>query len=69
MAKHETAVFTTEMHAVPFAERKRFAVLAGRQFLHPGTVTVRLKTVLPDIPERVFVDISLIVLAANGRTG
>ena len=57
------------MHAVSFAEGEGFAVFARFELAHPRAVAIGFKTMFPDLPERVAVDIALIVLAANGGTG
>ena len=69
MAKHEGSVFPAEVHAVSFAEGPGFAVFARLGLLHPRAVTVRFEAVFPDVPERVLVDISLVVFAADGGAG
>ena len=69
MAKHEGSVFPAEVHAVSFAEGPCFAIFARLGLLHPRAVTVRFEAVFPDVPERVLVDISLVVFAADGGAG
>ena len=69
VAEHEGAVLATQVHAVSFAERPCFAVFARLGLLHPRAVTVRFEAVFPDVPERVLVDISLVVFAADGGAG
>ena len=69
MTQHQTAVLAPQMHAVAFAESERFAVLAGRGLFHPRAVSVRLEAMLPYLPERVLVYISLVVLATDGGAG
>ena len=68
MADHERAVFTAKVHTVPFAEPERITVFAGLQLLHPRAVAVWLKTIFPDIPEGVVVDIALVVFATDRST-
>ena len=69
MTEHQTAVFAAKMHAVAFAEVEGFAVLAWFKFAHPTAVAIGFEAVLPDLPERVFVDVALIVFAANTGAG
>ena len=65
MTEHEGAVFAAEVHAVTLAEREGLAGLAGFRLTHPGAVAVGLEAVFPDLPERVAIDITLVVLAAD----
>ena len=67
MAQHQAAVFAPQMHTVAFAVVKGFAVLARLEFAHPAAVAVGFESVLPHIPERVFVDVALVVLPAYAR--
>ena len=69
MAQHQAAVFAPQMHTVAFAVVKGFAVLARLEFAHPAAVAVGFESVLPHIPERVFVDVALVVLPAYARAG
>ena len=69
MAEHQTAVFTPQMHTVAFAESEGFAVFTGFHLLHPCPVTVGLELLFPYAPERVFIDIPLIVFAADTGAG
>ena len=69
MAEHEGSVLPAEVHAVSFAVRPCFAVFAGFELPHPRAVTVGLEAVFPDRPERVAVDVSLVVFAADGGAG
>ena len=66
MAKHERTVFASKVHAVSFAEGPRFAILAGFGLLHPCAIAVRFEAVFPDGPEGIAVDITLVILAADG---
>ena len=66
VTEHEGAVFAAEVHAVSLTEREGLAGFAGFLLAHPGAVAIGLETVFPDLPERVAIDISLVVLAANG---
>ncbi len=66
VAEHEGAVFAAEVHAVTLTEREGLAGFAGFLFAHPGAVAIGLEAVFPDLPERVAIDISLVVLATNG---
>ena len=69
MAKHKASILPTEVHSVAFAERESLAGLAGFRLPHPTAVTVRLKSVFPNGPERVFVDIALVVFSPDGGAG
>ena len=58
MTQDEITVLISKMHSITLTIAKILAV-ATLPFLHPGTVTIWLITVLPHIYEIVFVDISL----------
>ena len=70
MAKHKRAIFATEMHTVTFAVAEEGTGIARFLFFHPGAVTIRFEAVLPNFPEMVLVDITLVVFATNrGASG
>ena len=54
------------MHAVAETIAPHLAMGAVIGF-HPFAVTVKLIFVLPDIPEAVLVDVTLVVVAANAQ--
>ena len=64
VAHHQVSFFITQVHSPTLAIAEH---LAGGTitFLHPIAVAVILETILPHIPEVVFVNISLIVFATN----
>ena len=66
MAEHERAVFPPEMHTVSFAEGEGFAGFARLGLPHPRAVPVGLEPILPYVPKRVPVDVSLVILAPDG---
>ena len=63
VAGEHPAVFTAQVHCSTLAVSPRltFAALIG---LHPFAVAVRFEAVLPDIPEIIGMDITLIVVTA-----
>ena len=69
MTEHERSVLTPEVHSVSFAEGPRFAVLAWFHFAHPRAVPVGFEAVLPDRPERIAIDITLVIFATDGGAG
>ena len=69
MAEHERAVFAAEVHTVSFAERENLAVLAWFDVPHPRAVAVGLEAIFPHLPERIPIDVPLIVFAADGGAG
>ena len=54
------------MEAVAEAVAPHLAVRALTGF-HPFAVAIKLKTVLPDIPEAVFIDVSLMIVGADAE--
>ena len=70
MTEHERAVLTPQMHTIAFAEREGFAVFTGFRLFHPTPVAIGFELLFPYAPERVFIDIPLIVFAADtGASG
>lgn len=67
MTEHQGTVFAPEVHAVSFAEGEGFAVLTGCGLFHPSAVSIGFKTMFPYLPERITIDVSLVVFAADGR--
>ena len=61
---HKTAVLVVEMHAVALAVSPRWAGGAFALFC-PTAVSILLKAVVPDLPEVVFVYISLVEIGTD----
>ena len=57
------------MHAIAFAIPPDFAALARFHLVHPCAVTVLSESVFPNIPESVFVDVALVILASDAGAG
>ena len=67
VAKHQATIFAPHVHAITFTEIEGFAVVAGFKFSHPTAVAVGLEAIFPNLPERVLVDVPLIVFASYAR--
>ena len=65
MTKHQTTIFSAQVHTIAFAEVEHFAVFARLCLSHPIAVAVLLKAILPHIPELIMVDIPLVVLTSD----
>ena len=63
VAGKDLAGFSTQVHASALAVAPHLAVTAFTR-LHPLAVTVQFETVLPEIPEIIGMDITLIVVTA-----
>ena len=64
LAEEQTAIVVAQVHAPTLAVTPHVAVGTG-SCLFPRTVAEQLETVLPDIPEIVAVDISLMVVGTD----
>ena len=65
MAAEEVSVRFTEVHAITLAITPNLTTVTRFKPAHPASIAVGLKAILPDIPELVAIDITLIILAAN----
>ena len=68
MAEQQFAVAIAEVHTITLTITEIFAI-ATLIALHPTAVTIQHVAVLPDVHEVVFVDIALIVVSTDTRTG
>ena len=69
VAVHKRSIFAAKVHTVAFTERKDFAIFTRLRLFHPCTVAVGFEAVFPYVPERVFVNVPLIELAAYRCAG
>ena len=66
MAKHQVTIVVTKMHPITLAEFPHITICTWSG-MHPFAIPVGLELVLPHIGESVFVDVALIILAADAQ--
>ena len=67
MAHQQVAIIITEVHPIPLAIAEHLALFTIT-LLCPFTLAINLETIVPNLPETVFVDIPLIIIGANAWT-
>ena len=67
MAEQQFPVVVSEVHSVAFAVAEHRAV-GALAFAHPLSISIRLKSGVPDLPKIIFVDVTLMVVASDART-
>jgi len=68
MANQKVSIIVVQVHAVSFAIAEHGAI-GTTAFFRPFAIAERLKTVVPDIHEIVFVNISLTKIRPDARAG
>ena len=68
MAEQQFAILVSQVESVAFAITEHLAV-ATFVFLHPTAVAEHLVAVGPHIPEIICVDVALMVVGSDTRTG
>ena len=68
VAEQQFAILVSQVESIAFAISEHLAV-ATLIFLHPTAVTEHLVAVGPHIPEIICVDVALMVVGSDARTG